>query len=62
MWEVPLQSLCLVLRPLCINHKSSPIHGCEESMGAQRGTKVVPWCTLAALVGEMHKSGQSDVD
>ena len=41
VWEVPLQPS---LKPLRVYHKLSPMHGCKERMGAQRGTKVAPQC------------------
>ena len=37
--EKCLSNICV---PLRVNHKSSPIRGCEEEMGAQRGSKVAP--------------------
>ena len=45
---------CFTLKPLRANHKSSPTHGCEERMGAQRGSKVAS--TVAAVV---NKKGTS---
>ena len=29
---------------ICTNCESSPICSCEERMGAQKGSKVAPWC------------------
>ena len=47
------QSLYLALKLLQAYRKSSPICSCEERMGAQRGTKVAPRCSIAgAAVGE----------
>ena len=37
-----IKILCLTLKPLCANCKLSPICSCEERMGAQGGSKVVP--------------------
>ena len=43
LWKVSQQYVCLTLKPLHANHKLSPIHSCEERVGAHRGTKVAPW-------------------
>jgi len=29
---------------ICTNCESSPVYSCEERMGAQKGSKVAPWC------------------
>jgi len=39
-----LWSICLSLKPLNVHRKLSLVHGEEERMIAQRGTKVAPWC------------------
>ena len=46
------QYLCVTLKPLRVNHKSSPMRGCEERMIAQRGLKVHHDVSTVAVVGK----------
>jgi len=59
--EMPLQSFWFTLNSLHVYHKSSPMHGCEESIGVQSGSKVAPWCKDSSYCGWWKGTSQDKV-